>query len=193
MTGRMVNPSLNASGFHFENIWEPIFKDLNMRRIKERTNVDKFANVVKFQHSASASSLGQNKQYKENKNRPPVNKSSINTRSDWYKTELNIRPGGAWIEPRPEFIAYVLKCSCTLSVTCRWPFLQNQTRRQGGLLKILAIAKLRYLCRVCNYLFHNLTFSSEIGEQVDWVCKKPQRVERHFLLKCEHCLAKVWI
>ena len=65
MTGRMVNPSLKARGFHFENIWEPIFKDLNMRRIKERTNADKMYNrcesfvvkdmLVQYNHPATGS------------------------------------------------------------------------------------------------------------------------------------------
>ena len=37
----------------------------------------------------------------------------------------------------------------------------------------------------------NSTFSSEIGQQVDGISKKSQGVERHLLLKGEHCLIRI--
>ena len=54
MTGRMVKPSLKASGFHLANIWEPMFKDLKKGKVKA---IDKaqiigstFCKQVQHQH-----------------------------------------------------------------------------------------------------------------------------------------------
>ena len=64
----------------------------------------------------------------------------------------------------------------------------GQNTASISFLKLLWYCKTWILAEIFVIIIDYSTFSSEVRKQVDRVCKKSQRVERHFILKGEHRL-----